>query len=159
MATILCYFSCHTCRIFMASYRGIRVRAKFLILHAMLSRILCATPSTFSRYFDTWFQLNNITDKAKEFLIKKNAGSSVPNCFSWNFDDPLLQRYYLFKSKLWFFFSNFNFNIFFNTFPNATRINFSISSFLNNVLTFNSNICIRYWKYHITREFIRVSVS
>lgn len=38
----------------MASYRGIRVRAKFLILHSMLSRILRPIPSTFSQYRDMW---------------------------------------------------------------------------------------------------------
>lgn len=77
-ATISCYFSFHTCRIFMASYRGIRVPAKFLIFHV---------PSRNSfvflhNYFDIpRFQLNNI-NKAKEFWIEALA-------FSSNFDEIL----------------------------------------------------------------------
>lgn len=66
-ATISCYFSFHTCRIFMASYRGIRVPAKFLIFHV---------PSRNSfvflhNYFDILrFQLNNIIIKLKNFESK-----------------------------------------------------------------------------------------
>ena len=66
-ATISCYFSFHTCRIFMASYRGIRALAKFLIFHV---------PSRNSfvflhNYFDILrFQLNNIIIKLKNFESK-----------------------------------------------------------------------------------------